>query len=58
MTKSIQVEDSLLIDLKLVKRVLGTKSMTETIRYTMNAGGYNEKWLEYMTKLLETKGSA
>ena len=56
MTKSIQVEESLLIDLKLIKRVLGTKSMTETIRALLIARGYNQEWFEYMTKTLETEG--
>jgi len=57
MTKSIQVEDSLLIDLKLVKRVLGTKNMTDTIRRLLIARGYNDEWFEHMTNVLELEGS-
>ena len=58
MTTTLTIEDQLLDDLKLVKRVLGTKNMTETIRNLLNARGYNKEWLEYMTKVLEQEGSA
>jgi predicted urease superfamily metal-dependent hydrolase len=51
--KSIQVEDDILDDLKLVKRVLGTKNMTETIRRIMNSANFNEKWMEAMSALLK-----
>ena len=57
MTKSIQVEDSLLTDLKLVKRVLGSKNMTEVIRRLLLARGYNDEWFEHMTNVLEMEGS-
>ena len=58
MTTTLTIEDQLLDDLKLVKRVLGTKNMTETIRRLLNARGYNKDWLEYMTKVLEQEGNA
>jgi hypothetical protein len=53
MTTTITIDDELLTDMKLVKRVLGTKNMTETIRNLLDARGYNKEWLEYMTKVLE-----
>ena len=58
MTKSIQVEESLLVDLKLVKRVLGSKSMTEVIRALLISKGYNDAWFEYMKNVLEKEGLA
>ena len=58
MTKSIQVEDSLLTDLKLVKRVLGKRNMTELIRSLLDARGYDQEWLDYMTNVLDTGASA
>ena len=58
MTTTITIDDELLTDLKLVKRVLGTKSLAETIRNLLDARGYNKEWLEYMTNVLEQEGSA
>ena len=57
MTTTLTIKDQLLDDLKLVKRVLGTKNMTETIRALLDARGYNKDWLEYMTQVLEQEGS-
>lgn len=50
--KSIQVEDKLLDDLKLVKRVLDTANMNDTIRELLNARGYDKEWLEHMAFVL------
>jgi len=49
---SITVDDKLLQDLKLVKRVLGAENMTDTIRFLMHARGYDKKWVKQMTELL------
>jgi len=50
--KSLKIEDELHADLFLVKRVLGKRTMTEVIRYLMDARGYDGKWLEYMNNVL------
>ena len=57
MTTTITIKDELLPDLKLVKRVSGKDSMTDTIRFIMDRAGYNERWLEYMQSLLASEGS-
>lgn len=53
MTTTITVDDEILPDLRLVKRVTNKRNMTETIRFILDRAGYNEKWMEYMTALLE-----
>jgi hypothetical protein len=53
--KSIQVEESLLVDLKLLKGVLETKNMTETIRRIMKSAGYTEAFFEKMAQIMEAR---
>ncbi len=53
MTTTITIDDELLPDLRLVKRAKGHKNMTETIRDILDRAGYNKKWIEYMSNLLE-----
>jgi len=53
---SVTIEDQLLDDLKLVKRVLGAKNMTDTIRALLNARGYDKEWLEHMSFVLSQEG--
>ena len=57
MATTITINDNLLPDLKLVKRVSGKSSMTDTIRFIMDRAGYNERWLEYIESLLASEGS-
>jgi len=51
-TRSLKIHADVLDDLKLVKRVLGEESLSDTIRELMNARGYDKKWLEHMTNVL------
>lgn len=49
--KSLKVEDSLLYDLKLLKGILHTKNMTDTIRSLMKSTGYGEAFFAKMEEL-------
>ena len=49
--KSLQVEDDILYDLKLLKGILGKKNMSEVIRQMMNSAGYGEAFFQKMEEL-------
>lgn len=51
-TRSLKIHEDVLDDLKVVKRVLGTASLSDTIRHLMNARGYDRKWFERMSNVL------
>jgi len=51
-TRSLKIHADVLDDLKLVKRVLGKDSLSETIRFLMDARGYDKKWVSYMLEVL------
>lgn len=53
MTTTINIEDHLREKLRLAKRVLGKENYTELIEYYMDARGHDDKWCEYMSKVLE-----
>ncbi len=55
-TRSLKIHDGVLDDLKLVKRVLGTASLSDTIRELMNARGYDKEWLDHMSFVFEQEG--
>ena len=52
-TRSLKIHSDVLDDLKLVKRIIGKDSLSDTIRELMNSRGYNKKWLEDMVEVLE-----
>ena len=52
-TRSLKINAEVLDDLKLIKRVLGTDSLSETIRSLRDARGYDTKWFEHMSNVLE-----
>ena len=52
MTTSITVDDSILSDLKLVKRVKDCNSMTETIRLILDLAGFNKDWVKWKLEQL------
>ena len=52
-TRSLKINAEVLDDLKLIKRVLGTDSLSETIRSLMDARGYDTKWFEHMSNVLD-----
>ena len=49
---TIRIEGKLLDDLKLVKRVLDTANMNDTIRSLLDSRGYDKEWLEHMAFVL------
>lgn len=54
MTTTITIEDDLLADLKLIKRVnVDLHNMTQVIRDLLTKAGYTEERLEYMHKFLK-----
>jgi len=55
-TRSLRINSDVLEDLKLVKRVLDKPNLSDTIRYLMDARGYDKKWVEYMTNALAQEG--
>ena len=52
-TRSLKINAEVLDDLKLIKRVLGTDSLSETIRSLMDARGYDRKWFKHMNEVLD-----
>jgi len=51
--RSLKIREGVLDDLKLVKRVLNTNSLSDTIRELMNARGYDKEWFEHMKFVLD-----
>jgi len=51
-TRSLKIHADVLDDLKLVKRILGTDSLSDTIRHLMEARGYDQKWIKHMSSVL------
>ena len=51
--RSLKIHGEVLDDLKLVKRVLNTDSLSDTIRELMNARGYDKEWFEHMEFVLD-----
>jgi predicted CopG family antitoxin len=51
-TRSLKIHADVLDDLKLVKRILGTDSLSDTIRELMDARGYDRKWVKHMSDVL------
>ena len=52
-SKTLRLETEVLDDLDLVKRVLGTKSRSDTVRKLMDARGYDRKWFKHMNEVLD-----
>jgi hypothetical protein len=47
----VRIDADLNNDLQLLKRIIGKKNMTETIRHALNAAGFNEAFFEKMVEL-------
>ena len=56
-TRSLKIHSDVLDDLKLVKRVLGTESLSDTIRHSMDKRGYDTKWFEHMSDVLDQEAA-
>jgi len=51
--KSLQIEAELLADLHLLKRILGTRNMTDTIRHALHFAKYTKAFLKEKSKLMK-----
>lgn len=57
MTTTITVDDDILDDLKLIKRVGNHKNMSETLRHIIKRAGFTVRRLEYTAERLKEFGA-
>ena len=49
----VRIDADLNDDLQLLKRIIGKKNVSATIRHALNAAGFNEAFFEKMVELAE-----